>query len=222
MERFSTMRSRLESRFRNSQPSCEHGDLLGGEKAQAADALELVGDRRRLHQLRMLRAVLELAQLDHRLHVEQPAAPGLQVPAAADLVGQLGLHALADPVHLGRRLLRQGALQDRAAQRDEGLGKPLAARHRTRAQQGLALPDLGVLGVISLEGAQRGDEKTLVPRGTQAGVDLVADALGGGGLEGPAELLGEPYEGRLGLEDPGARRRPPRRRGRSRRDRCRR
>ena len=131
-----------------------------------------------------------------------PPRPVFRSQRPLDLVGQLGLHALTDPVHLGHRLLLQGAPQDRAAQRDEGLGEPLATRHRTRAQQGLALPDLGVLGVISLERAQRGDEKTLVPRGTQAGVDLVADALGSGGLKSPAELLGEPYEGGLGLEDP--------------------
>src|SRR4029077_15597903 len=128
--------------------------------------------------------VLELEHLHGELHVDQPAAAGLDVHVLLVGVVPLRLDALARPAHLGDA----GTIEATAV--DETGDRPLEARSQrrgafdgTRLDERLALPQLRAAAVIGLERLERGPQRSLVAGGTQAGVDPVGDALAGRGLE---------------------------------------
>ncbi len=118
IERFSTMRRRLDSRCRNAQPLRSASACAERKQAERGETVDLLRDRRHARSSSgCARAVAELQELHDHLDVEEPAAPGLEVAPLAALVRQLALHAQADAVDLAGRALGQRPRQDLPAQR---------------------------------------------------------------------------------------------------------
>src|SRR5262249_3507548 len=129
-------------------------------------------------------SVLELEHLDDELDVDESAASRLDVHVLAVGLGALGRDALADAARLGAagtsepRPVDAGVVRflERASQR----GRPL---DRPRLDERLPFPELGARVVVRLERLERGDQRPLVARGTQARVDSIRYALARRSLE---------------------------------------
>src|SRR5262247_1209605 len=158
------------------------GQLAGGVRAESARARKAgEADRRRgPSDLGMLGAVLELEGLDEELHVHEATAAELHVQAARRLLAELELHPrshlrdLLQPLRTERRAERVPA-----DHRTNASGQAGVAPADPGAREGLALPEVPVLGIVPLRsGHARGEAAALAAR-TKPKIDRESDAGGG-------------------------------------------
>src|SRR5215470_18308290 len=153
----------------------------------------------------MLGAVLELEGLDEELRVDQAAAAELHVQAPRRLLAELELHPRP---HL-RDLLRPLRPERRAERvladhRTNASGQAGVAPADPGAREGLALPEVPVLGIVPLRsGHARGEAAALAAR-TKPKIDRKGDAGGGDVTEVAGQSLDGLAPERVGFDAFGA------------------
>ena len=161
------------------------------EEAFAAQGVERVAGRALSHR-RVVVAVGETENLCDELHVDEAAAPGLQVEVLRVLARELALHAPAEARDLGALLSRQAPAVDEVLDHPcDRRAERRRSRDRPRADESLPLPHRRRALVVAREPVERRHERAGVPRRPQAGVDLVDVAFARRDLQIREEELGD-------------------------------
>src|SRR5262249_35261501 len=117
-------------------------------------------------------AVTQLQGLDEELDVDEPAASELHVTPSRGLLAKLELHASA---HLSNLLGLAGRQRRAVDETLEQAPQPPAeggiAEHQARPRQRLPLPQIAVLGVVTLGRGQARGEPAALAAGAEPKID---------------------------------------------------